>query len=233
MAVGDADEDSALVAAAAGGHREALLVLLSDARFRASGVFRSIGEQAVRAAARCERRPSPMFPSSAARACSPFATSGSVDSRSLGSWWKMAATQILKCVPCNVNGLQIIGPMLNVQLARRYLSRCQDDTAVGEQLLHLARHGWSPPTSSDLSRLWGRLPDQYKGAPLHVRFLLLRLAMVLGASASAGMEVGPPIELAIDMDDCLQSSFDELQRSLPCGRPVRLLSATGADAVPW
>jgi hypothetical protein len=53
--------------------------------------------------------------------------------------------------------------------------------------------------------------------------------MVLGASASAGMEVGPPIELAIDMDDCLQSSFDELQRSLPCGRPVRLLSATG----PW
>ena len=119
--------------------------------------------------------------------------------------------------------------MRNVQLARRPLSPSQDDAAVGEQLLQLARHGWSPPTSSDLSCLWGRLPDQCKGAPLHVRFLLLRLAMVLGASASAGMEVGPPIELAIDMDDCLQSSFDELQRSLPCGRPVRLLSATG----PW
>jgi hypothetical protein len=49
-----ADKDSALVAAAAGGHHEALLCVLSDARFRASSFFQSTGEQAVRAAARCD-----------------------------------------------------------------------------------------------------------------------------------------------------------------------------------
>ncbi len=77
----------------------------------------------------------------------------------------------------------------------------------------MARRGWVPPKSSELFGLWGRLPEHEKNAPLHVRLLLLRLAMVVGASASTGGEVGAPIELVIDMDTCLQSSVDELQRS--------------------